>query len=80
MCPAIECRNCDFKAKTAHEPANEDEMRDLFYAFSAHDLDNVNAALRAISGKGKGKGAHTVELIYHEKTPAKGFEDAEVVG
>ena len=54
-------------------------MRDLFYAFSAHDLDNVNAALRAISG-GKGKGGHMITLVYHETTPTQGFEDAEVVG
>jgi len=77
MAPALEC-GCGKKWKTGHEPATPNEMLALMGSYSAHNLENIRAASASILYH-KGKGAHKIKWTYHDTTPTKGFERAEVV-
>ena len=76
MAPSVECVACkNYKARTEHEPASEDEMTRLIRNFSFHA--GVGAA--ELTSLAPGEKAHMAWPKYHEKTPDKGFEKAEVV-
>ncbi len=82
MAPAIECE-CGFQAQTAHEPATKEEMTGLMDAYAGHIEGNLaNAMLNITSGMAHNpgeKGSHPLNMVYHEKTPAKGFDTAEII-
>jgi len=81
--PAIEfgcdCNNGEgFKVKTAEEPASPESMNDLFREVAHHA---VIGAMQNSANLGKREADfHTTGgIIFHKKTPKKGFKDAIVV-
>lgn len=90
MMPGIECggKGCDFKVKTAAEPATASQMQGMINA-AAHHTEGETArvgdyllkvAVPGIGDAEKGKVEHhRPQFKYHERTPEKGFEKAEVI-
>jgi len=81
--PSIEfgC-NCNngkgFKIKTADEPASPESMNALFIEVAHHAA--IGAMQNPANLRKKGANFHTTsDIVFHEKTPEKGFKNATVV-
>ena len=83
MPPAIEfgcnCNNGEgFKVKTADEPDSPESMNALFIEVAHHAA--IGAMQNLVNLRKKGTNFHTTGgIIFHEKTPKKGFKNTIVV-
>ncbi len=78
MPPAAACERCDFKVKTANEPAKPGEMNSLLNEIATHVGNNTASKAAAIVLYPEEYSSHFINLIYYETTPEEGFEEAIV--
>ena len=88
--PALGCRGCSFKVRTESEPASDTQIEAMFNKAARHSFDesgriDMNMSKVAVPALGKITKEeldtqHIPDFEYHPTTPAKGFEDTEVVG
>lgn len=78
MTPAAECVRCDYKVKTANEPAPTKQMERLIGAAVVHAA-KAGAPLASLVPI-EGTTAHIARFKYFETTPTDGsFDKAETV-